>query len=1043
MAQVDTRAPIATAGAERVKRPSVLVILVVKDGAAWLPQCLTGLARQTHPRIGVLAVDNASADDSSQLLLSALGPERVICLDRNAGFAGAVNRALQSPLAEEADYVLLLHDDTILAPGALGALVDAAGRIDGVGVVGPKVLDWEHPQILREIGLSTDRFGYPYSPLEEGEIDQGQYDRIREVRYVSSCAMLVSREALARIGPPDERFTTHYEDLDLCWRAQLAGYRVLMAPRAVALHRAATVRMERAAQPRLRARYDRERAALACMMKNYGALSLVWILPLYVALGLGKMLVLAAMRRFEEAYQVAAAWGWNIAHLPGTLRRRVRAQAVRTVPDRSVRLSMAPAGHRVRKWAVGAGQALAPRDEETEPVAGHIRVIRYALAHPAAAAWFLAVLLALVAYRHLFSASPLSGGALGVTPGSATGYFRELVSGLRHTGLGGSDAASPALGLLGLGSVLSLGSPALLQKLLLLGLPAVAAIGCYRTVRSVTGDRLAAVVSGACYGLSSAALWAVSQGRIPVLILLAGIPWLAEKISVAFERGSGVRAIRWVAGAALGLAVIGSFFPGVVLAVALLAICSLVGASPGGTRRPQGIGLVAAAIGGAALLTFPLTLSLLRSGSGALADQAGAPSFGALARLSLGHGPGAWTVAFYLPLAAALSLVFVAGRLTIPAIRAAVTAIAAMYLAWLAAAGYLPVAMSNPTAYVAVLAFSYAMLVGIGLACLTRGVARAAFGHRQMGAALMTVVIAGGLVAQAAQAGRGGWAVGPDRVPPAYLVAGQSGQPYRVLWLGRPDGDPFPAPGGLPQGVVPARAASVRFSVTAPSGASDLDIGRPNAGPGYRRLHQVLVQILAGPTRHGGALLAPFGIRYIVAQPGEVPGPALRRLKRQLDLEPVSALGLTIFANPKSATMASQISDPEWLAGALSPGPASVSELPAPDGIPLTARSGDGFTGAAGNRPSLVMLAQQFDPRWRLQPPGSGSGVRTVLPQRAFGYAVAFRTSGPSGSGDAGTAPPGRFVIRFGGQGPRTVQMVLLVLLWGFALAVTRRPVRG
>jgi hypothetical protein len=344
---------------------------------------------------------------------------------------------------------------------------------------------------------------------------------------------------------------------------------------------------------------------------------------------------------------------------------------------------------------------------------------------------------------------------------------------------------------------------------------------------------------------------------------------------------------------------------------------------------------------------------------------------------------------------------------------------------------------------VAVLAFSYAMLVGIGLACLTRGVARATFGHRQLGTALMTVVIAGGLLAQAAQAGRGGWAVGQGRVAPAYLLVGLPGQPYRVLWLGRPDGDPFPPPGGLPQGLVPARAASVRFSVTAPSGASDLDVGRPNAGPGYRRLRQVLVQILAGPTRHGGALLAPFGIRYIVAQPGELPGPALRRLRRQLDLEPVSALGLTIFADPNAATVASKISDPEWLAGALAPGPASVAELPAPDGMPLTPRSGDAFAGTAGSRPSLVMLAQQFDPRWRLQPAGAGAAGRTVSPQRAFGYAVAFRTGGPSASGSPETAPPGRFVIRFGGQGPRTVQMVLLVLLWGVALALTRRPVRG
>src|SRR5207249_9428695 len=127
-----------------------------------------------------------------------------------------------SDMARQADYVLLLHDDTVLEPGAVTALVGTAEQIEGVGVVGPKVLDWTEPRVLREIGLSTDRFGYPYSPLEDGEIDQGQYDRIREVLYVSSCAMLVSHAVLDRIGALDDRLSPASEDLDFCWRARVA-----------------------------------------------------------------------------------------------------------------------------------------------------------------------------------------------------------------------------------------------------------------------------------------------------------------------------------------------------------------------------------------------------------------------------------------------------------------------------------------------------------------------------------------------------------------------------------------------------------------------------------------------------------------------------------------------------------------------------------------------------------------------------------------------------------------------------------------------------
>ena len=94
-----------------------------------------------------------------------------------------------------------------------------------------------------------------------------------------------------------------------------------------------------------------------------------------------------------------------------------------------------------------------------------------------------------LAYRDLFGARPLAGGGLPAFPSSATGFFRELVSGVRSTGLGGTEPASPALAVLGAGSVLTLGSPALLQKLLLLGLPVAAAVGAYRAIRSVAGER--------------------------------------------------------------------------------------------------------------------------------------------------------------------------------------------------------------------------------------------------------------------------------------------------------------------------------------------------------------------------------------------------------------------------------------------------------------------------------------------------------------------------------------------------------------------------
>ena len=211
---------------------------------------------------------------------------------------------------------------------------------------------------------------------------------------------------------------------------------------------------------------------------------------------------------------------------------------------------------------------------------------------------------------------------------------------------------------MGAGSVLSFGSAALFEKLLLLGLPAVAGVACYRTVRAATGSVTAAVVAGGAYALSPVVLWTVSEGRLPALVFLAGLPWLAPKIRGAFVPGHRP-SLRWAVGAGLGLAVLESFYPGALLAAGLLAAVAAATAPRGGGRT-RGAILVLAAAGAAGVLALPVTMGLFGSGGRTMGDLVGSPSFASLTRLSLGPAPGAAVTAFYLPAAAALGVAFVA-----------------------------------------------------------------------------------------------------------------------------------------------------------------------------------------------------------------------------------------------------------------------------------------------------------------------------------------------------------------------------------------------
>jgi GT2 family glycosyltransferase len=1018
-----------------------MVILVARNGSAWLRHCLVALSRQTHPRIGVIAVDNGSTDESGQLLETSLGTDRVVRLDGDGGFPRAVAEALRARDVQEADYLLFLHDDVVLAPDSIARLVEGAERVEGAGVVGPKVLDWDEPGLLREVGMTSDRFGFPHSPLEDGEIDQGQYDRVREVLFVSSCAMLVSKQAWTRIGALDERLDAQGDDLDFCWRARLAGFRVLMTPVAEARHRGASLRGEREvpAHRAPRWRYERERAAMSAILKNYGLVSLLWVLPLYAVQGFGRLVALAVSRRFGDAYQLLAAWGWNVMHLPGTIRRRVRAQRARSVPDREVRRYMAASVDRVRRWAgwtrrslLSVGSSTEPTEDEEEPelrVPVRHQILRFALAHPAATAWTLGILLALVAYRNLWGASPLSGGQLMAFPSSSSGFFAELLSGLRHPGLGGTLPGSPALGLFGVASMVSFGSAALLEKILLLALPAIAGVTCYRALRTDTGTG-PAVVAGATYALSSVVLWGVSEGRIAPLVFLAGLPWLASRLRAAFDPGLGQPRLGWAVGTGLGLAVLVAVYPGTLLAALLITVVAAVMAIGHGTAV-RGLVLVLATTAVAALLALPITIGLLGSGGSLLGELIGSPSFGSLARLSLGPAPGAAFTAFYLPIAAALALAFGVGQHARMAAWAAVTGVLAVFLAWAGAAGYLPDPLSNPVVFVGVAAFCFSLIVGHGLSSLAAGVERHAFGIRQVGMAVMALVLGAGLLSQAALAGKGGWSIGgPDRLPLAFPLVGQApGPAYRVLWLGPWSGGSLPPPAGPSQGRVAAGPASVSYAVTSPSGASVLDLGRPAAGPGYDYLRRALADLLAGDTTHGGALLAPLGVRFVVASPAALPVAATERLAAQYDLDRTAAEGLMVYRNSVAAPLAGVIPQTAWSTASRHPDFGAVASLPAPSRH-ATLVGNDGALGGEAPSKGLVYLSRQFSSAWRLR--SSRTGV-DIPPSRAFGWAVGFPASSAQGS----------FVVRFGGQRARDVLILVVGLLWAAALWITRRPAGG
>ena len=1019
----------ATFASTGTATPSVLALIVVGPGAApSLRHCLLSLADQSYPRLGVLAVDDGADDEARELLRGSLGPRRVLRNDRPLGAARAVRAALDRPMAKGADFILIVDPSASLDRDAVGRLVEAAVGIgvEDVGIVGAKIVDRDDPRSLRDIGRSSDRFGHPASALQPGEIDQGQFDRVLEVLCVSSSAMLIARDAWERAGTWDERLDRDHADLDLCWRVRVAGFRVLMTPLArVRVADDGGGRTGDGATGRSR-RYEEDRAAIAAMLKNYGLLSLAWIVPAALLMGAIRIAYLSLGRRFEEALDVVAAWWWNVAHLPGTLSRRRRVQKARRVRDRALRRFMESAGVRSPRWFATAERILEEQraiDEadEGEPIQRRLRDRTASLVgtHPVIVASLLAIVVGAVAVRELLGID-LAGGALPAFPDSAGDLFAELSSAMRSTPLGGPLAPSPALGALGALSVAALGDPSTAQKAVLFLGPPLAAILMYRAAVRSSVRPGPAVVAAAAYGLGALTLWSFSEGRLGLSIAIAVLPAAAERVETAFgrEEPPGGRQ-RFVAGSAVTLAVGVAAFPGFALAIAVLVVLRLCL----GPARGRGLLLVALGALGAAVLLFPFVPTLLADGGRALGSLVGTTEPDRLARLSLGPGPGTWAVAAFLPIGAALGLGLVRGALRGPAARATLAAGAGLILSWLAAANHLPTALSNPPAYAALAGVSMASLIGFGLTSFTGSLRREAFGLRQVTGGLLAVVLGGGLLLQSVAAMAGGWGIGAavDRIPPAWaVVSGAARGSFRVLWLTGDRGDGLPPPAGDPQRRLEAGAATIRYALTDGTGASVLDLARPFSGPGPDHLDLALREIMGETTRHGGALLAPFGVRFLVAERDALPDAAREALDAQVDVNLLPASGFVIYRNavalPPAGTLATEPADEAIMA---SPDASMVAMWRRVDPTEL-GRVPGGWDGPGAE--GTIFLSSEYDAGWELR--GTSRS-----PELAFGWATSFATD----------ADPVR--IRHRGSLPSRMQVVFLTVLWLAALWVTRKPV--
>ena len=993
--------------------PPVVVVMVVHDPGWWFEETLASIAAQDYPQLSTLLIDAASADGAEvrERVMRVLPDAHLRRLDTNPGFAAAADEALVA--VQGASFHLICHDDVRLEPDAVRLLVEEAFR-SNAGIVGPKVVEWGDHRRLLSVGVGADRYGQPSPYVERGDLDQEQFDSVRDVFFVQGSATLVRADLFEALGGFDPEISFHGEDLDLCWRAHVAGARVIVAPEARVAHLEALgerrpVDDRRRLQTRHRLRSRRVASTFGTRLRVGPMAFLYAILEVLHAVVLG---------RFRHARDITSAWAWNVTHAGSARSRRALLAGARRVPDSDVRGFQRRGNVRFAAFLraqVGQGDG----EGSSWDFVSNLRATRATLTFTA---WVLLIAYLIVGSRELLFGSIPAVGDFPRFLGAGE-MLSRWVSGFQTAGLGSTASAPTGFGLFGFLGVVLLGAVGLLRHILILGLLPLGTFAMWRLTRPV-GSRRARVVSTVAYVAVPLASNAMSHGDWPGLVAFAVVPMMLSQLfaasmiapfgAVGGDPGPGVHdrpLLHRIVILGLITALAAMISPVLLAAPLVLAVVLLIG----GILAGQVAGAARVLVGGiggsvvAVVLQLPWSTSFItdwRSALGATSTGGVAVSASSVLRFAFGpHGSG--PLSYAIIVAAVLPLLIGRRWRLSWAVRGWALALAGFAAAWVLGQGWAAGMLPSPSMLLAPAAVGIALAVGLGVAAFEVDLPDYHFGWRQIASILAGAAFALALLPALGAGMSGRWHLprGDFTRSLTFLDDQAAESPFRVLWLG--DAGAMPLTGWTLDAPGIDQLGPTRQLAFATSSGGTPTVAEQWASPvdaGLQSLADSLVSAGSGGTARLGALVAPMAVRYIVVPLANAPDPyasatayeptdLLAMLDAQLDLDSVTVNpGLRVYRNaawgPERAQLPTLDDVPQ--------GGSAVADrlLPQVTGAPAVLPESNGFASWSGtidrgNRRGDVFVSASGGSAWIFRQNG------TTAPRvDALGWASLFTDTG-------------------------------------------------
>ena len=316
--------------------PKVTVVIPHFNGELILRRCLSALRKTLYSDYEVLVVDNGSYDNSIKMVKTNFPEVRIKTSKTNLGFAGGCNLGI---ITSKSPYIVLLNNDTEVTPRWLALMVEVMDADSTIGAIQPKMLSFHDRKKFDYCGAAggeIDIFGYPFARgriFESLEIDNGQYDALpHQIFWATGAATLLRRSALEKVGLLEESFFAHMEEIDLDWRLQWAGYKIMVVPSAIVYHQTGAT-LNKTQFPKMVLNH---RNNLLMILRNHSLITLLWLLPLRLILEIITILASPFTGEPKRALAILKGFCGILSGWKSILRGRKIVQSIRVVPERVI-----------------------------------------------------------------------------------------------------------------------------------------------------------------------------------------------------------------------------------------------------------------------------------------------------------------------------------------------------------------------------------------------------------------------------------------------------------------------------------------------------------------------------------------------------------------------------------------------------------------------------------------------------------------------------------------------------------------------------------